>query len=135
MFTTIAISAASALAGLSIGVSTVGHVLQRRRLRAIEDVIETELISRGEISQAFLEISAMEQQREAAIALQLRQLQAQVSQLQPIFRSTAASGAFQQEVPERPASPSAAEVNALLTQQLSAINQRLQQVTGQQMPA
>lgn len=135
MFTTIAITAASMLAGLSIGLSSASHVMTRRRLRAIEDVIETELISREEISQAFLEISMMEQQREAAIALQFRQLQAQVSQLQPAFRTSAASGAFQQEMPERPASPSAAEVNALLTQQLSAINQRLQQVTGQQLPA
>jgi hypothetical protein len=135
MITTIAIAAATGFAGLAIGSTAAGYGL-RRRLATLEDVIETELVSKVEISEAFLQISTMEQQREAAISYQLQQMRAQIAQIQPVFRQGSNQvGAFQQEGAERSSSPSPAEVNAMLTQQLSAINQRLQQVTGQQMPS
>jgi hypothetical protein len=135
MITTIAIAAATGFAGLAIGSSAVSYGL-RRRLLTIEDAVETELVTRSEISGAFLEISAMEQQREAALTFQLQQMRAQIAQIQPVFRQGGSQvGAFQQSGADQPAAPSAADLNAMLTQQLSAINQRLQQVTGQQMPS
>jgi len=135
MITTIAIAAATGFAGLAIGSSAVGYGL-RRRLMAFEAAIETQLVTRAEISEAFLQISAMEQQREAAIGSQLAQMRAQIAQIQPVFRQGGSQvGAFQQEIGVQPPSPSVAEANAMLTQQLSAINQRLQQVTGQPMPS
>lgn len=135
MITTIAIAAATGFAGLAIGTSAVGFGL-RRRLEAFEDAIETQLVTRAEISEAFLQISAMEQQREAAIGQEMARMRSQIAQVQPIFRQGASQvGVFQQEAAAQPASPNAAELNAILTQQLSAINQRLQQVTGQPMPS
>lgn len=135
MITTIAIAAATGFAGLAIGSSAIGFGL-RRRLEDLEDAIETQLVSRTEISEAFLQISAMEQQREAAIGQEMARMRAQIAQIQPIFRQGVSQvGVFQQETGPQPTSPSVTEVNAMLTQQLSAINQRLQQVTGQPMPS
>jgi hypothetical protein len=134
MITTIAIAAATGFAGLAIGSSAVGYGL-RRRLNSIEDLVETELVSKAEIREAFMQVSAMEQQREAAIAQQLSQMRSQIAQVQPVFRQDVASGAFHGTPRAEQAAPSAADVNAMLTQQLSALNQRLQQVTGQQMPS
>lgn len=133
MITTIAIAAATGFAGLAIGTgaATAATLGLRRRLSTVEDLIETELVSKAQISEAFMQISAMEQQREAAIAQQLNQMRAQIAQVQPVFRQGAASGAFQGDQ----AAPSAADVNALMAQQLAALNQRLQQVTNQQMPS
>jgi len=138
MITTIAIAAATGFAGLAIGTgaATAATLGLRRRLSTVEDLIETELVSKAQISEAFMQISAMEQQREAAIAQQLSQMRAQIAQVQPVFRPGAASGSFPGPgLGADQAAPSAAEVNALLTQQLSALNQRLQQVTSQQMPS
>jgi hypothetical protein len=134
MITTIAIAAATGFAGLAIGSSAIGFGM-RRRMEGLEGLIAEELVTKDEISQAFQQISMVEAQREAALAYQLNQMRAQIAQAQPIFRQGAVNGAFQQENGERPAAPSPAEVNALLTQQLSAINERLQQVTSQRLPS
>jgi hypothetical protein len=147
MITTIAIAAATGFAGLFIGSSAASFGL-RRRLDDVDGVIDemqSVLVTRPEIGEALTQISAVEQQRELAIEKRLEQMAAymtqvaqvaQAAQVQPTFRPGGGqSGAFQQPGQQQGASPSPAEVNAMLTQQLSAINQRLQQVTGQQMPS
>ena len=134
MITTIAIAAAAGFAGLAIGSSATSFGI-RRRIEGLEEAITTELVTKQEISEAFQQISMVEQQREAAITYQLGQMRAQLAQAQPIFRQNAVNGAFQQEAAGRASTPTPSEVNAMLTQQLSAINERLQQVTSQQMPA
>jgi hypothetical protein len=134
MITTIAIAAAAGFAGLAIGTSAASFGL-RRRLDGLEGWAMEELITKQEISEAFQQVSMIEAQREAAITQQLNQMRAQIAQVQPVFRQAAPAGAFQQEGMSRgPSTPTPAEVNALLTQQLSGINERLQQVMSQQMP-
>jgi uncharacterized protein YukE len=134
MITTIAIAAATGFAGLAIGTSAASFGL-RRRLDGLEGWAMEELVTKQEISEAFQRVSVIEAQREAVLAQQLNQMRAQIAQVQPIFRQGAQSGAFQQEVPGRAqAGSTPAEMNALLTQQLSGINERLQQVMSQQMP-
>jgi|LakMenEpi03Aug12_release.lakeMendotaPanAssembly.Ray.scaffolds.fasta_scaffold119284_1 hypothetical protein len=134
MITTIAIAAATGFAGLAIGTSAAGFGL-RRRLDGLEDWAVEELVTKKEISEAFQQVSMIEAQREAVLAQQLSQMRAQIAQVQPVFRQGVQSGAFQQEgIGRGQSTPAPAEVNALLTQQLSGINERLQQVMSQQMP-
>jgi hypothetical protein len=134
MITTIAIAAATGFAGLAIGTSAASFGL-RRRLGGLEEWATEELVTKKEISEAFQQVSMIEAQREAVLAQQLTQMRAQIAQVQPVFRQGVQSGAFQQEgVGRGQATPTPAEINALLTQQLSGINERLQQVMSQQMP-
>ena len=55
--------------------------------------------------------------------------------INPVFRAEAASGTFQAEAGPRGGASPVGDVNALLNQQLTALNERLQQVTSQRMPA
>lgn len=140
MITTIAIAAASGMAGLAIG-TTAFNSGTRRRLSSLEAEVDNalpQLVTKVEIAEAFREIAVTEQQREAAIAFQFQQLRQQVAQLAPALRTDAANGTFQQENAAARAAaqaPTPAEINAMLNQQLSALNERLQQVTSQRMPA
>lgn len=140
MITTIAIAAASGMAGLAIG-TTVFNGGTRRRLSNLEAEVDNalpQLVTKAEIAEAFREIAVTEQQREAAIAFQFQQLRQQVAQLAPALRTDAVNGTFQQENAAARAAaqaPTPAEINAMLNQQLSALNERLQQVTSQRMPA
>lgn len=140
MLTAIAASAISALAGVAIGASvSSGRGLRSRvtllernlaivteralgavpELVARQDALEQvmpELITRQEVSSAFAKLAAIEEQRAAA-------------------RQAAATAPMpSMEVPPRPTAMSAQELNAAMTQQLAALNERLQQVTGQRMP-
>lgn len=132
MLTTIAAAMITGFAGVAIGASCSAGGL-RRRIGQLEDVVP-ELVTRAEVSQAFAQLAVIEQQRQEA-ARQVRWQQgAGVPMQQPVFRTEAASGTFQAEAAPRGPGPSAAEVNALLNQQLAALNERLQQVTSQRMP-
>ena len=134
MITTIAIAAATGVAGLAIGTSAASFGL-RRRMSSLEEWAMEELVTKQEISEAFQQVSLIEAQREAVLAQQMNQMRAQIAQVQPVFRQPAQSGVFQQEgIGRGQSTPTPAEVNALLTQQLSGINERLQQVMSQQMP-
>lgn len=132
MLTTIAAAVITGFAGVAIGASYSSSGM-RRRIGQLEEVIP-ELVTRTEVSQAFAQLAAIEQQRQEA-ARQAR-WQAQAMQAPaPVFRTEAASGTFQAETSGRPQpAPPAADVNALLNQQLAALNERLQQVTSQRMP-
>jgi len=114
-----------------------------RRISRIEGFIDEvagaqqELVTREEVVGAFARMAEAEQQRAMAAQQQaeLQRLQFLASQqTAPVFRAEAATGTFQTEASPRPPAPSQDELNQRLNQQLSSLNQRLQQITGQQMP-
>jgi hypothetical protein len=147
MLTTIAIAAAAGFAGLSIGLTGANFRL-RGRIEGAEDLalevaesMRTEMVSKVEISNAFREISLLEQQREQAAANTMNQMWREIVALRENgFRPGGNQvGAFRDLGPSAvgpsAVGPSAAEANSLLKQQLAALNQRIQQVTNQQMPS
>ena len=78
-----------------------------------------------------------EQQRAMAAQQQAEMQRLQflaAQQAAPVFRTEASTGTFQAEAAPRPPAPSQDELNQRLNQQLSSLNQRLQQITGQRMP-
>lgn len=140
MLTTITAAAISALAGVAIGASvSTGRGLRLRvgtleqhvgwlgqsvstalpsLIKQQEDVqrVLPDLVTRQEMSSAFAELANIERQRVAAWV----QRSAPVAPSEPLGR---------------PPAMGAQELNAAMTQQLAALNERLQQVTSQRMPA
>jgi hypothetical protein len=138
MLTTITAAAISALAGVAIGASvSTGRGLRLRvgtleqhvgwlgqslstalpsLIKQQEDVQQVlpDLVTRQEVSSAFAELANIERQRVAAA-----QRSAPVAPSEPLGR---------------PSAMGAQELNAAMTQQLAALNERLQQVTSQRMP-
>ncbi len=136
MLTTIAAAAITGFAGIAIGASFSTSGLRRRvgQLEQLSGVIP-EMVTRAEVSDAFNQLALIEQQRHAVAQQALMERQRAAQFINPVFRTEAASGTFQAEVAPRGGAPSAGDVNALLNQQLTALNERLQQVTSQRMPA
>jgi uncharacterized protein YceH (UPF0502 family) len=142
MFATIAAAAGGSLAGGAV-CGVLALFITGKRIDRIEGALE-ELVTREEVVGAFARMAEAERQRaqeaqvhQAFVAQQaeLQRLQAMAyQQPAPMFRAEAASGAFQAEAGGRVPAPSQDELNARLNQQLASLNQRLQQVTGQQMP-
>lgn len=152
MFTTIAVSLASGLAGGALSAAALGWRL-RGRVSEMDDVLVgvreviPALVTRFEVSNAFRELADLEAQRQAA------------AQRQSAARWTVGVGAGQSgvipqtvigvgapavmspygpgigapvEAPplQSPIAPGVAEMNALMAQQLAAMNERLGQITG-----
>lgn len=137
MLTTIALSAVTGVLGLAAGaaVSSAGLGLRRRvsDLETLQAVIP-ELISRQEVSDAFGQLALIEEKRRQEFAAQMRRQRVQSAPFSvpspaanPIFQQ-AAMGGMPGGGPEATA---ATDFNALLNQQLAALNERLQQVTAQ----
>jgi hypothetical protein len=145
MFATIAAAVGGSVAGgAACGVLTL--LITGRRISRLEGYIrvvseaQEELVTREEVVGAFARMAEAEQQRmlasqQAAQQAELQRLQfLAAQQVAPVFRTEASAGTFQAEASPRPPAPSQDELNQRLNQQLSSLNQRLQQITGQQMP-
>ena len=130
MLTTIAVGLASGLAGGAISVAALSWRLRGRVSamdEALHSVCETvpALVTRFEVSNAFRELAEMEAQRQAAV-------QRRAFVTNPGFQP----GSGPSNVPVDPmargpvVAPGVAEMNALLSQQLAAMNERLRQITN-----
>lgn len=138
MLTTIVVSAVTGVLGLAAGaaVSSAGLGLRRRvsDLETLQAVIP-ELISRQEVSEAFAQLAVIEEQRRQEFAAQMRRQRAHAPSpmpspaANPIFQQAAMGGMPAGAGPE--AAAVAGDLNAMLNQQLAALNERLQQVTAQ----
>jgi hypothetical protein len=150
MFATLVAAAAGSVAGGAVcGVLTL--LITGRRVGQLEGWVEAladtrqELVTREEVVNAFGRMAEAEQQRiqeaqmrqaQAAQQAELQRLQfLAAQQAAPAFRAEASAGTFQMEAGVRPPAPSQDELNARLNQQLASLNQRLQQVASQRMPA
>lgn len=142
MFATIAAAVGGSVAGgAACGALTL--LITGRRISRIEGFIDEvavaqqELVTREEVVGAFARMAEAEQQRAMAAQQQAEMQRLQflaAQQAAPVFRTEASTGTFQAEAAPRPPAPSQDELNQRLNQQLSSLNQRLQQITGQRMP-
>lgn len=150
MFATLVTAAAgSVVGGAACGVLTL--LITGRRINRLEGWVDAlaesrqELVTREEVVSAFGRMAEAEQQRiqddhaRRAYAAQQAELQRlqflTAQQVAPVFRTEASTGTFQAESNGRPPVPSQDELNTRLNQQLASLNQRLQQVASQRMPA
>lgn len=150
MLTTLIAAAASGAAGGAL-VAGIALSFPGRRLRGLEsalmdDILPT-LITRQEVGEAFARVAMAEQQREQmmlqrsqqelqmARQMELQRAQAAAMQASPLFQGepqTEAAGTFQARNGQSQAAVD--QLNEQLNRQLAQLNQRLQQVTAQQMP-
>lgn len=149
MLTTIAISAATGLAGILIGTSAVGRGRLAGRVSVLEGHVShvsqvvAGQISREEVSQAFAELALLEEQR--------HQTAVQRMQMAPFLVNGQWGGQVPNAVSPRPSAPvpvaepaapvaagvgdpwaNTAQVDALtaaVSQQLQALNSRMEQLT------
>lgn len=128
MLTTITFSAVSALAGIAIGASAVSAGGLRRRVRNLEGAfneVVPELITRAEVSSAFAQLAAVEEQRWQQTVVRMQSAPFPMSDPTKAW-AQAGNGVAPSTPAPAPAAPSAAEMNAYLTEQLASLNERLQ---------
>lgn len=137
MLTTIIIPAVTGLAGIAIGASAVTAGGLRRRVRYLEGAFNEavpELITRQEVSNAFAQLAAVEEQRWQQTMMRVQAAPFQMTDPTKAWAQAGNGVAPSAPAPTPAAAPSAAEMNALLTQQLASLNERLQRV-GAPRPA